>query len=200
MMGVGVGSVVAPVQQRQHHLTDAQVAYFVHNCSKLTAQQMAAKLGVSVSTVKRWARARGLVWKSRAWTAEELALLDREYGRKAPAEVARLVGRSEKAVLDKAHRLGLRMWEGEDLSLTDLAWVLGMHRETVKKFVASGQLGAARRKSGRVAIQGEFWRFTPDEVRAFVKKHPSAPHITPLNQRAFLRLVVGARDDGPGAA
>lgn len=183
---------VSPHKQVHRHWTDAQIAYLDAHVGKVGIKAAAQHLCKTPEAVRMMARRRGLAVPSNRWTAADLAYLDANYGLRSLDEIGGKLGRSSEAVRWKAHELCLRVYEGNELTLAEVSRVLGIHRDTLRKHVANGTLGAAKRKTERTKQQGEYWRFSPEEVRKFIARYPDLVHITDANKRAFMRIAVGA--------
>lgn len=144
----------------------------------LSAREAATRIARSPDAIRAKAKWYGLTFlhtpgkrmvkgKFREWSVHEDNQLRSLLERKAVREVARTLGRSYKAVLNRAHRLGVPT-AGNTVTIKEVADLLGLHWPTVGKHVR--KLGIKKRK------QTAFSRYyknrkglTEEEVQAIAK-------------------------------
>lgn len=116
----------------------------------------------------------------RRWSARDEELLEREYGHKDVAQLARRLHRTPAAVKLKAWRMGLDVEGGEPrYSREELAEGLGVTVYRVRRWVESGQL--ARDPRGR---------FRRRDVRRFLLAHPGEISLAHVSAEWFLSLIL----------
>lgn len=125
--------------------------------------------------------------RTERWTASDLARLRDELGARQPdwAELARALGRSERACRAKARRIGLL---GESYSQFELARLLSVSTATVSYWRTQGLLVGSMASGGREVSGGRGgagWRYSRRAVRAFVRAHPEL-----LGERVDRRWLV----------
>ena len=112
-------------------------------------------------------------WTTRTpWSGAGLRTLRAEWPRRPAAEVAALLGRSERACA-----IAMQRWWGtkarrspERLSLRDVARLLGVDDHRVRRLVDAGLLRAWR--SGLRSGPNQRWCVLSDHVEAFLVAHP----------------------------
>lgn len=133
----------------------------------------------------------------RPWTGAALRTLRGEWGRRTPAEVAALVGRSEAACA-----IAMTRWWGTKarrapgvLSMRRAARVLGVEDHRVAHLVAAGLLRAA--PSGIRAARHERWAIALGDLEAFLAAHPEHYDRERIRDRGLRRIADAAFDADP---
>ncbi len=162
-------------------------------------QRLADRLGRPRWWVTRRARELGLItprFAEPAWSAEELAIIERTAGRlpaiarKALAEAG--FQRSLTAVVVKRKRLEIPVpTPARTHTAAGLATLLGHDRKTVLRWLSDGKLRAADRGNRNLIRERD--------VRAFLLRHPEQVDLRKLplmNREWFIRLLATGAANG----
>jgi Helix-turn-helix domain len=127
---------------------------------------------------------------ARHWSPAELAYLAAHYPHEPASAIAAHLHRSEQAVRCRASRTAVRCYASGDLTLHDVAAVLGRSRQTVRGWLTAGTLPARRGATGRPA-DADFWHVAPKDVRAFVKHYPAEVDGCRCDMVWLLHVLLG---------
>ncbi len=149
--------------------------------------------------IKRLARNLGLARpKEKDWSPEEERYLFDHYpemGLKAlRIRLAQNFGvvRSHTGISIKIKRMGILSSDGEDFTLCRLCDFFGCDHHKIHGWMDRGWIHGRRRGTLRKENQGgDMWRFTPDDVRAFIIAHPEEIDLRRVDPVSFVRLVAG---------
>ena len=138
--------------------------------SRVSVQQLAAKLGVTESAVKQQAHYLGLFRGAVVWTAEEDGLLLELVGRNRPQTIARKLGRSVRAVSMRANKLGLSFRDHYGwYSQKEAASILGVDEHWLKARIDNGTLKA--RWGGKGRGRNSPRRISRRALRTFIRRY-----------------------------
>jgi hypothetical protein len=118
------------------------------------------KLGYQKNLSRRQAR----------WTEEDVELLTERFGLITDAWLARVLGRTQKAVRVKALRLKLYR-TANFYTATDVARIFGLSHSHIVRWIAAGLISA--RKINKRAGKGCPWVITQEAVEAFIQQYPA---------------------------
>ena len=143
---------------------------------RVSLQQIAAKFGVTQSTVKHEARRLGLTkpapWavKAAPWTDEEDRLLLYLMGHYRPQTIARKLGRSVRAVSMRANKLGMSFRDRYGwYSQKEAASILGVDEHWLRARIENGALKAQWAGSGRSRNSPR--RISRRALRTFIRRY-----------------------------
>ncbi|GEM_PF-6179989 len=152
-------------------LTDARRQYLLlHYTGQNGAiKQMAEALGVRPETIKAWVRRLGLSKRRQdeLWTEAEYAYLRSHLATDSYAAIALQLGRTVRAIIGQACRLGLRKRDA-GYTLTDLMQVLCCDAATVQKWVRAGWLQGDYSEGKHLLL------FREEAVQRFLRRYPQA--------------------------
>ena len=155
------------------HLWTAEEREFLrreYRKSRVSVQQLAAKLGVTESAVKQQAHYLGLSRGAVAWTAEEDRLLLYLMGHYRPQTIARKLGRSVRAVSIRANKLGMSFRDRYGwYSQKEAASILGVDERWLRARIESGTLKAQWAGSGRSRNSPR--RISRRALRTFIRRY-----------------------------
>lgn len=140
--------------------------------------------------VKRVAQRLGLARPAarnrRAWTDDEVALLQRWQGLRSAHWIAKKLQRGETAVALKFSRLGLSRRVRMGYSARDLARAMGVDGHVVIGWSERGLLAAGRRGSTHPS---DWYQIAEADVVAFLREYREAYDLRKVDQEWFLRLA-----------
>ncbi|HEX8221816.1 MAG TPA: helix-turn-helix domain-containing protein [Chloroflexia bacterium] len=118
------------------------------------------KLGYQKNLSRRQAR----------WTEEDVEILTERFGLITDAWLARILGRTKKAIRVKAQRLKLYR-TANFYTATDVARIFGVNHSHIVRWIAAGLISA--RKINKGAGKGSPWVITQEAVEAFIQQYPA---------------------------
>lgn len=187
--------------------------FIVETNAAISAKEQARRLGRSYTSIKdRRSQLirRGLldITKracSRPFTPDELILIRSEIGYTPTHIIARRIGRTMHAIVDRAGCDGLYpeniAKRADGLSTQDVYQYLGVDRKSIYVWVASGQLHGTKRLSAvREGSKRAVWTFSYDEVERFLRDGGALYKMRPVRgwrgiyeearQALMARLIV----------
>lgn len=131
----------------------------------LTPQEVADMVGIKKVNLIAYAYRQGIS-NNRYWTEEEEEYLFEWYGKMTVAAIAKKLGKSYRAVLDKLQKTqhGNFVENSEDLILAEVCRLVGRDKETIKKTWV--KRGLAIRKKGKYSLIRE------RDLLEFMKNNP----------------------------
>lgn len=154
---------------------------------------IARQLGWPKHAVKHAARMLGLVVSARAslrkaWTEDEIAILQEWAGVRNAAWIARQLDRPESVVKSKMSRLQISQTVTNGYSLREVCRCFGVDHHVVDHWIEHGWL--------RLTLEGgdrsrQLSRFSDKELRRFVCNHPLEFRLDKVDQVWFLGLILG---------
>lgn len=165
-----------------------------------TIDMLAQRIGAPRWKIKKWASELGLAaQRAPAWSAEEMAYLERNLHRKSLADIAKHLKRTKTAVKLKAKRLGVNKTTQDGYTMRGLCLALGCDHHKVEKWIEKGWLHGRRRKSERVSAQGgDIWLFTDSDIRKLVIAHPNEIDPRRIEWIWMVDLLAGGDHYGIG--
>lgn len=156
-----------------------------------TLNSIARKLRVPRGKVSQWAVQLGLSRQSsRPWSDKEIAYLKRNFYKKDLNELAVRLKRPSGSVRMKAYRLGLS--ENREYNKNNVAEGLGVHENTVSKWVEKGLLKGKKRGDS----PNDKWQFLDKNIRDFILAHPD--EINPKRMDWLWVVDILAGENGIG--
>lgn len=150
---------------------------------------------VDIFKVPRWAvhqRAIALevarTYDFRGWTPEQVAFLEKHYGRKSSRWLGKKLGRTPMAVMLKKKRLGLRK-TADGYTLRMLCEGLGCDHHKVAKWESEGWIKS--RPLGIYHPTSEYRYFTDDAIRKFIRRHPEQIDLKRVEKMWFIDVLAG---------
>lgn len=177
----------------KYSLTDERRAYLLAHYRQKAGDKarIARALLVPQWKVERWVTQLGLGTPHRPWTAEEDRYLEEQLPHVSYLDLASHLGRTVKAVQTHAWELGIRK-TSEGYTVQDLFLMFGVYHARVLQWIERGWLQGTRRHSARTASQhGDWWLFTPQQVREFLRQHPQAVDPQKFDWLAVHDIVFG---------
>lgn len=159
--------------------------------------RLARRLGVPTWRLVRWAATLGLTTPPtdrRPWTATDDAHLEARLSAGRSLEVvARELHRSVTACAVRAKRqqISLRSCR-PGMSARQVALAMGVDAHKVTRWIERGHLRATRLGTARTPGQGgDEWVITEQEIRRFLREHPTDYHLRQVDHFWFLGIVFG---------
>lgn len=166
-----------------------------------TMQEIACRLGISVSIVERLIAEMGLTKprKRRAWQIEELKLVEDNchLALSSLREKLRKAGfiRSPGVIAAKLYQLELGGFHEKGYSLNELPALLGHCESTIKKWIISEKLQTEKRRGIRnvSAATNEkepfYWAITDKEIGKFLVQYPMEWHMSKIPHASQVWII-----------
>lgn len=161
---------------------------------KHRARELARILGWPSWVIKKRAAALGLAYSvdRRDYTMEEVAFVEEWTSARSSKWIARRLKRTETSVMLKQKRMGLSRRVRDGYTVGALSECFGVDHHSVDRWIREGQLRAKRRGTERAGKQGDIYKITDADVKAFVRHHPTAFRLDKVDQVWFLDLILGS--------
>ena len=131
----------------------------------------------------------------RAWTPEEVAILEANAGERAFPWLCRRLKRSRASVGLKLKRLQLSRRVTSGYTLGELEEALGADHRTLQRWLREGKLRGKRRFGGDTvaAFERDAWHFTDADVLLFIRENRHEVRLERFDQDWFLGLVLPSK-------
>lgn len=184
-------------RQKKYDWTPARETYLrAHYDGKIKrrAEAIAARLGWPVYVIKHHAQVLGLCYPvdRRAFTPAEVAFIEEWTGSRASKWIAHRLKRSETSVVLKQKRMHLSRRVRDGYTVAAVSEAFGVDHHSVDRWIREGALRAGRRGTARADKQGDIYKITEPDLKAFVRNHPTAFRLDKVDQVWFLDLILGA--------
>ena len=103
------------------------------------------------------------------WTQDDIEILTERFGLITDTWLARVLGRTQKAIRVKARKLKLYR-TANFYTATDVARIFGLNHSHIVRWIGAGLLSA--RKINKGAGKGCPWVITQEAVEAFIQQYP----------------------------
>lgn len=183
--------------RRKYHWTPEKEAYLRRRYDSLVrgrTYELAQALGWPRHEVKKHARLLGLThpMDRREFTPEEVAVIEKWTGTRASRWIARKLKRSEMSVVLKQQRMHLSRRVRDGYCVRDLEQCFGIGHHAIDRWIREGLLKAKHRGTDRAGKQGDIFKVTDQDVKAFIRNNPTAFRLDKVSQEWFLDLMLGA--------
>lgn len=148
---------------------DKELMYELYFIQGKSQKKIAEELNVSTSMVSRYFIKYGFESR-KAWTKEEMKILEEKYGILSFEAIGRKLGRTPEAIQVKAKRmkLGGIFNASEYLTARELARALNADNKTIARWIEKHGLEATLKKIG---LKGYFWRIKLNSFWKWAKNH-----------------------------
>jgi hypothetical protein len=161
---------------------------------KRRAEAIARALGWPTWVIKKHAQQLGLAYPvdRKDYTAAEVALIEEWTGARSSRWIAKRLHRTETSVVLKQKRLGMSRRVRDGYTVGAVSECFGVDHHSVDRWIREGKLHATRRGTDRTGKQGDIYKITDADIKAFVRDHPTAFRLDKVDPVWFLDLVLGA--------
>lgn len=128
----------------------------------------------------------------RDWTPAEVAFVEDWTGSRTSHWIAKRLKRTESSIAAKQKHLNVSRRVRDGYTCDGLALCFGVDAHVIARWIRDGKLTARRRGTARQGKQGDIHKITDDDVRAFLRDHPTTCRLDKVEQGWFLDLVLGA--------
>jgi hypothetical protein len=110
------------------------------------------------------------------------------------AKVSKLMGRSEKAVVDRTHMLKVsrRIRDGW-FTCTDVAEMFGVSRSWVQDRIHSGAIKATPHYRKRPPELGGAWHIKESDLKDFIRRYPEEMRDKKINMSLLVDILAGIK-------
>lgn len=176
-----VDATAAVLKRRRRLLRDYSVGQSPRRCRELRAAEPQSRYGSTSS--------------DRPWTTAEDDFLRNEWHLLPVDEIARRLDRDVAAVNVRRRRLGIRRYDGDELTLRALQRLTGLGEPRWRELIDRGwlQVRMRVRREGAKAVDC----VTVDGVRSLLKRHPEVLDYRAASRAARFRLELDSLPTPP---
>jgi len=185
-----------------HSYTEADLALLhrYYNSGEMSHAKLAITIGISYGALKWKAACLGLartnVQRTYArFTDADDKIMISMVGDHTIGAIAARVGRSPCAVSDRLQYLGVSYnttsrdgW----YTLTDVAQILGMSENTVRRLIRNGAIKAKLFYGNKSkTMSGNVWQVSKDTLRDYIRKHPRQLNGRRIDMISLVEILAG---------
>jgi hypothetical protein len=180
-----VGTPNPRTKKQKYFLSDEQRALLIAKYERGTIDWLAQELNVPACQVRKWARQLNISQHQPRWTEEDDRYLEAHYTQANHADLARLLGRTENSVRQRAVQISVNK-RSAGYTQHALATALGVHDTTVARWIKRGWLKALPRNT---QYKHDMLYITDNAVRAFIRVHPYEIDLSRVDHLWFIDLA-----------
>lgn len=149
------------IASKKPTLSEKEDRFIRENYGKMTSKMIAEELGYPQSKIRNYIKTRKIKSSGYYWSDDEVKLLEDKIGSVSVKTISKTLNRSVYSIRGKYQNTGIGGYisNTEDMTLTAVSDVLGLHRTTVARFTKSGELKSKKRGHYRMIREKDLLKF-----------------------------------------